>query len=367
MLFRSLLREAGFTVTAPAYELPTAFVARLGHGPLHIAICAEYDALPGIGHACGHNIIAAAAAGAGIGLAKVAAEAGLTVSVIGTPAEELGDAGGKILLLERGAFEGVHAAVMVHPAPFDVAMPRLTAAATFDVQYTGKEAHAGAAPQLGVNAADALVVAQVAIGLLRQHIDPDDRIHGIVTKGGDAPNVVPAHTTARYMVRSDRLDGLQALRDRVIRCFEAGALATGSHLQVEGGYKPYAQVDHDVDLASMYAKNASTLGRSLIELQWPLGSTDMGNVSMVLPVLHPYIGIEAWPAINHQPEFTACCAQPSADTAVVDGAIGMAWTVLDAAADESVRKRLLGRTTSATTTAEASVPSDEGGRDAGAG
>src|SRR6266478_430574 len=193
------LDAAGFKVARGVCDLPTAFVAEAGSGPLCIAICAEYDCLPGIGHACGHNIIAAMAAGAGIGLAKVANDVGLTVTVIGTPAEEVGNGPGKILLLERGAFAGTHFAMMVHPAPIDMAAPQMIALAQFEVRYTGKEAHASAFPELGINAADALVVAQTAIGLLRQHINPTDRIHGIVTHGGDAPNIVPAHTRAKYI------------------------------------------------------------------------------------------------------------------------------------------------------------------------
>ena len=202
-----LLDEAGFAVQQGGHDLPTSFVARAGSGPLHIAICAEYDALPEIGHACGHNIIAAAAVGAGLAAAKVADDLGLTVSVIGTPAEEILDSGGKILLLERGAFAGVHAAMVIHPGPSDVLEPNLIAATMFDVQYTGTPAHAGAFPHLGVNAADALVVAQTAIGLLRQQLRPTDRVHGIVTKGGEAPNIIPASTSARYAVRALTLGG----------------------------------------------------------------------------------------------------------------------------------------------------------------
>src|SRR6185436_7369921 len=173
------LDAAGFTVERGVYDLPTAFVARAGTGPLHIAICAEYDSLPGIGHACGHNLIAAMAAGAAIAAARVADDVGLTVSVIGTPAEEVGDGGGKILLLERGAFTGVHAAMMVHPtgADADFASPAYLAASRFEVRYRGKAAHASSHPEQGINAADAMVVAQAAIGLLRQHIRATDRIH----------------------------------------------------------------------------------------------------------------------------------------------------------------------------------------------
>src|SRR5215813_4114817 len=197
-----ILADAGFAVEKGICDLPTAFIARAGAGPLHLAICAEYDCLPGIGHACGHNIIAAAAVGAGIAAARVADDVGFTISVIGTPAEEVGDAGGKIMLLERGAFAGVHAAMMVHPAPADVVEPAMIAFQQFDVHYHGKAAHASAFPERGVNAADALTIAQTAIGLLRQHLHPTDRVHGIVLRGGEASNIVPAHTCAQYVVRA---------------------------------------------------------------------------------------------------------------------------------------------------------------------
>ena len=332
-----LLSAAGFAIQAPLCDLPTAFLARAGSGPLHLAICAEYDALPGIGHACGHNLIAAMAAGAGIAAARVADDVGLTVTVIGTPAEEGG--GGKILLLERGAFDGVHAAMMVHPAPADMATPALLAAAHFEVRYTGKEAHAAAFPELGINAADALTVAQVAIGLLRQHMRPTDRVHGIITEGGQAPNIVPAHTAATYLVRAPTLDQLQDILGKVTRCFEAGALATGADLQILGAERPYAQVDHDGELAALYQRNAEALGRNFVNMPNP-ASTDMGNVSLVVPTIHPLIGIDSLPAVNHQPEFTAACITPAADQALHDGALAMAWTAIDMACDQTLRNRL---------------------------
>jgi amidohydrolase len=339
------LNEAGFTAEKGICDLPTAFRARFGSGPLNIGICAEYDCLPGIGHACGHNIIAASAVGAALAAAKVADELGLTVSVIGTPAEEVGNASGKILLLERGAFEGIHAAMMVHPAPFDMLRAKIIAASMFDVHCTGKESHASAFPELGVNAADALTIAQTALGLLRQHIRSTDRIHGIVTNGGAAPNVVPAHTSARYIIRSETLDQLAELRPRVYRCFEAGALATGAKIAITGGDKPYAEMHHDGDMAALYRTNSEVLGRPFPNLgEWetrPTGSTDMGNVSRAIPSIHPMIGINSLPAVNHQPEFTAHCITPDADKALGDGAIAMAWTCIDLATNDDVRNRLI--------------------------
>lgn len=339
------LDSVGFTVEKGICDLPTAFRARAGSGPLHIAICAEYDCLPDIGHACGHNIIAASAVGAAVAAAKVADDLGLTISVIGTPAEEVGNASGKILMLERGAFDGVHAAMMVHPAPFDMLRAKLIAASMFEVHCTGKEAHAAAFPELGINAADALTIAQTAIGLLRQHILSSDRIHGIITNGGAAPNVIPAHTSAKYVVRSETLDRLAELRPRVYRCFEAGGLATGATVEIIGGDKPYAEMNHDEDIAALYRKNSEDLGRPFPKMgEWesrPTGSTDMGNVSRAMPSIHPMIGINSLPAANHQPEFTAHCITPDADKALIDGAIAMAWTCIDLATHPAVRDRLI--------------------------
>jgi len=339
------LADAGFAVEKGICGVPTAFRARKGSGPLHVAFCAEYDCLPGIGHACGHNMIAAMSLGAAVAAARVADAVGLTVDVLGTPAEEVGNDSGKIRLLEGGAFRGVHCAMMVHPAPFDFVVPKLIAASMFDVEYRGKEAHASAFPELGVNAADALTVAQTAVGLMRQHILQTDRIHGIVTKGGDAPNVVPAHTCCRYIIRSETMPQLEQLRGKVLRCFEAGSVATGARMTVLGGDKPYADVRHDAALAALYQRNAVSAGRVFPDLGAQAdrfaASTDMGNVSQVVPSIHPLIGIDSLPAVNHQPEFTAHCVTPVADRAVYDGALAMAWTAVDIASDAAVRDRLM--------------------------
>jgi amidohydrolase len=339
------LADAGFRVEAGVCDLPTAFVARAGSGPLHVAVCAEYDALPAIGHACGHNVIAATAVGAALAMARVADDVGLTVTVVGTPAEESG--GGKILLLERGAFAGVHAAMMVHPAPLDAVEPPMLALTQFEVRYTGRAAHASAFPELGVNAADALTIAQTSIGLLRQHLHPNDRVHGIVTKGGDAPNVIPADARASYIVRARTLADLDAVHGRVLRCFEAGALATGATLAVRPAHPPYAEVLHDGALAALYRRNAEAAGRTFLApatvFARASGSTDMGNVSLALPSIHPFIGIDSLPAVNHQPEFAAHCATGAADRALYEGALALAWTAIDCAEDTPTRERLLAR------------------------
>jgi len=323
------LADAGLPVDFGICDLPTAFSSRIGDGPLHFAICAEYDALPVIGHACGHNIIASSAVGAALALAPLVDELGITLSVIGTPAEEGG--GGKILMLERGAFAGVHAALMVHPTPKEDLYPRVSAVAHMRVQYTGRESHAAIAPELGINAADAFTVAQVAIGLLRQHLRPFDQVHGIITHGGDATNVIPAHTEGTWMARSRTLDDLEQLLPRVGHCFEAGALATGASLGITDVCPVYAHMDHDHEFAELYRANATSIGRPESDDGVSTFSTDMGNVSLAVPSIHPCLAIETGGAVNHQPEFTQAAINPSADRAVSDGALAMAWTVIDAA------------------------------------
>ncbi len=339
------LDGAGFAVQHGVGRLDTAVHATFGSGPLHVGICAEYDALPGIGHACGHNVIAAAAVGAGLALAEVADEVGLTVHVLGTPAEEGG--GGKILMMEDGAFDGLHAAMMVHPAPFESSVFPCLAVQHFDVRYTGRSAHASAFPQMGINAADALTVAQVGIGLLRQHIKPTDRIHGIVTDGGDAPNIVPERTAGQWYARAADLAQLAELYPRVQACFEAGAIATGATVHFDEPGPAYSEFLHDEQLVGLWEREAQQAGRVFPDDDLPrelAGSTDMANVSLAMPTIHPMLAIETDGAVNHQPEFTAACIRPSADRAVLQGAAGMARTAVAAADDAAVRERLLATT-----------------------
>ncbi len=333
----------GFAIERGTAGLPTALTARSGTGALVIGLCAEYDALPEIGHACGHNVIAAAAVGAALGLARVADAAGLTVQLLGTPAEEAG--GGKALMLERGAFAGIHAAMLVHPGPFGVdSVPcRALACAGLTVTYQGLAAHAGAHPERGRNAADAATVAQVAIGLLRQQMNPHDRVHGIVTAGGAAANVIPDHVTLAYTLRAPTLAALRRLERRVLRCFRAGALATGCRVAVTHDEPAYAHFEGDRDLEALYTANLVAIGgRPTPGPDHPPGfSTDMGNVSLALPALHPTVGIDAGDAVNHQAAFAAHSRGPSADAAVLRGARAMARTAIDAALTARVRARLL--------------------------
>ena len=337
-----LLERAGFDVRRGACGLDTAFVATSGNGPVRIGLCAEYDALPHVGHACGHNIIAASSLGAALGLARVADDVGATVVVLGTPAEEGG--GGKVLMLDGGAFDDLAVAMMVHPWPEDRLEAMCLAVDHFDVHFTGKEAHASAAPWAGVNASDAMTIAQVAIGLLRQQLRHGDQVHGIVTDGGAAANIIPAHVSGRFMCRSVDADRLATLRTRVEACFEAGAIATGASLVVEGVGPPYSHMVSDPALLAAYRGHAEALGRSFAaddaHASIPTISTDMANVSLQVPTIHPLIGIESNGAVNHQPAFAAACATPSADRAVVDGAIALALTGIDVATDASLRDRL---------------------------
>ena len=337
------LEAAGFSVTRGTSGMPTAFVAEVGSGPMVLAVCAEYDALPGVGHACGHNIIAASAVGAGVGLAGLADQLGLTVRVLGTPAEEGG--GGKITMLEDGVFEDVHAAMMIHPWPTERLFGTCLAVSHFDVTFTGKSAHASAAPFEGINAGDAMAIAQVALGMLRQQFRPGDQVHGITTYGGQAANIIPESVTGRFMCRSTSLEGLAVLEPRVMACFEAGALATGCTLARAELAPVYSHMESDPGLLALYRPNAESLGRdfSLDDEQAPRPtfSTDMANVSLAVPTIHPLVRIEAGGSVNHQPEFAAACITPSADAAVRDGALAMAWTAIDAAQPGALRDRLL--------------------------
>jgi len=340
VMVADMLDAAGFDIETGVSDLPTAFSATYGSGPLTVGICSELDALPGIGHACGHNIIAAAGAGAGIALSRVADDLGITIRVLGTPAEELG--GGKILMAERGAFDGIHMAMMAHPSPQEGDRFPTLAINQCDFHYHGRTAHASVTPHLGINAADAITVAQVAVGLLRQHLDPGDQIHGIVTNGGEAANIVPGETSARFFWRAPDLEALAHLEPRVRACFEAGATATGAGLDVEPLGPPYSEFCHDDDLITKYRANAEGLGREFGPVpRSGAGSTDMANISLLMPTIHPMLGIDAGTAVNHQPEFTDKCITGSADQAVVEGSLAMALTAVDAALDDDTRARLL--------------------------
>ena len=336
------LREAGLPVEAPCYGLATAFECRIGAagGPT-VALLAEYDALPGMGHACGHNLIASAALGAGLALAALGARLPGRVRVLGTPAEEAGC--GQELLARAGAREGVDAALMVHPAGVDLeALPSI-ALAEVDVSYRGVASHASAMPERGVNALDALVTAYQAIAQLRQHIRPTERIHGIITDGGQAPNVVPERAAGRFYVRARDAGELTALKRRVEGCFRAGAEATGAALAIDWLEPDYLEMRSNAPIAERYRRNAEALGRRFFPLEklppGVLATTDMGNVSQRVPAIHPYIAAAPIHCSIHNPEFARHAGSPSGDAAALDGAKALAMTALDYLLDPDLRRR----------------------------
>jgi amidohydrolase len=340
---QTLVAERAFEITAAPGGLDTAFRAVYGDGPLVIGICAEYDALPGIGHACGHNIIAASAVGTALALAEVAEELGLTVVLLGTPAEEKG--GGKALLLKAGAFDDIAVTVMLHPGPLDIAAARSLALSQVAVEYRGQEAHAAVAPYLGVNAADAVTVAQVAIGALRQQLAPGQMVHGIVTDGGQATNIIPARAEMHYTMRANDSRALRELEQRMANCFLAGAVATGCEYDVAETEPAYDELAPDRWLADAFRAEMVRCGRTPVptelEAALPLGSTDMGNVTQVMPGIHPIVGIDADGASVHQPAFAAAAAGPGGDAAVVHGSIMLARTVVALAESSAQRDRVL--------------------------
>jgi amidohydrolase len=330
-LLATICEGEGLTVERGAHGIETAFVARAGtgEGPT-VAVLCEYDALPEIGHGCGHNIIATAGLGAGLAAASVVAEAGGRVVVIGTPAEEGG--GGKIRLGDAGAFEGVDAAMMVHPAGVDRTEIHAIAIATWEVSYRGQAAHAAAFPHRGRNALDAAVLGYNAVAALRQHIRPTERIHGIFTHGGDKPNIVPERATAEWYVRSDTIRTLQPLKARVLACLEAGAAAAGCTMEHRSICPEYSDLRTNGTLIDLYARNSEQLGRPLADLapdDAVVGSTDMGNVSYLVPSIHPMIRVSPPNVSIHSPEFAGYAAGPDGDRAVLDGAKAMAMTVVD--------------------------------------
>lgn len=333
-LLAAEFQRSGFAVTRNVADLPTAFTASFGSGPIRVGIVLEYDALPKVGQVCGHNIIAAAGLGAALALAEVSAELGITVVAIGTPAEEGG--GGKVLMLEAGVFDQLEFAMMIHPGPTDEAWARPLAVAHLRVSFSGASSHASAYPQLGVNASDAMVVSQVALGLLRQQIADGERIHGVVREAGAVPNIIPDSATGSWYIRSSTLTNLDELVKRVSRCFEAGALATGCTVSISEPMPRYSEFNNDVELLQRFANYAAELGRDMDVLEeHPSGmntaSTDMANVSLKVRAIHPFIGIDSLPAVNHQAEFAAATMAPAGTKAVLDGALLMALTTADAA------------------------------------
>ena len=323
----------GFDVEYPAYGLDTAFAARVGSSGPEVVICCELDALPEVGHACGHNIIATAAAGAGVALVPLAEELGIRVTVLGTPAEEMH--GGKVDLINAGAWSDAAASIMIHPSNDDVADREFLAIAHITVEFHGKASHASSEPQLGINALDAAVQAYVNVSTLRQSLYPTDKTHGVITYGGGAPNVIPEYTSMSWYVRALTEARLEEVYAKVVACFDAAALATGCRVEVKPIGHPYTDIVPNQVMADVYSANSEALGRPMQRKAdfdpAGAGSTDMGNVSYEVPSLHPMLSIHAEPATNHQREFAAHTLTPHGEAAIRDGALGMAWTIIDLA------------------------------------
>ncbi len=327
------LSENGFAVEYPAYGLETAFAARIGSGGPEVVICCEIDALPEVGHACGHNIIATSAIGAGIALAPLVEDLGIRVTVLGTPAEEA--YGGKVDLINAGAFTDAAAAIMIHPANDDIVDKNALALTQIDVEFHGKASHAAFKPQVGVNALDAAVQAYVNISTLRQAMYPTDKVHGVITYGGGAPNVIPAFTSMSWYVRAMTKGRLDELYAKVIASFEGAAIATGCTFDVKLQGNTYTDMVVDPVMADLYAENSAMLGRPMHRNSEydpaATGSTDMANVSYEVPSIHPILDIKAEPAMNHQKEFAAHTLTPTGEAAIRDGALAMAMTIIDLA------------------------------------
>jgi amidohydrolase len=341
-LLVAALREAGLEVETGVHGLETAFSAEFGaDGSPCVALLAEYDALPEMGHACGHNLIATASVGAGLALASVADRLPGRVRVLGTPAEEHGC--GKELMAREGALDGVDAALMMHPSSVNLVSMPCIAMAELEVRYRGQSAHAAAMPERGVNALDAMVVGYQAVAALRQHIARDERIHGIITDGGQSPNVVPERTAGRFYVRAANEQNLAPLKQRVEACFRAGAEATGADVEIEWGAADYLDLRFNEPLATAFRANAEALGREFFPIdKLPpsvQGSTDMGNVSHRVPSIHPMLAAAPLHCTIHNPEFAKWAGSEMGEAAALDGAKALAMTALDFFADADLRQR----------------------------
>ncbi|MFC2017685.1 M20 family metallopeptidase [Chloroflexota bacterium] len=322
------LEGKGFEVERGFCDLPTSFRASYGQGKPLIAFLAEYDALAELGHACGHNIIAASAAGAGVAARAAVDAAGGGILVIGTPGEER--YGCKELMLERGGFSDVDVAMMIHPGTRDVVVPPVLACASLEVEFFGKAAHAAACPEEGINALEALIQAYNNVNSLRQHIAEGSRVHGIITDGGEAANIVPSHSSAFFLVRSDDMNYLEELKGRVLDCFTAASISSRARLEYRWGEVTYAPLLHNRVLARLFTQNLESLGREVSPANPRYAfSTDMGNVSQVVPALHPIIAIADPLVSQHSPEFAAVAASEGGNRGLMDGAKALALTAVD--------------------------------------
>ena len=334
------LEENGFSVEQGICELPTAFRASYGEGKPAIAILAEYDALPKLGHACGHNLIAASAVGAGIASKPAVDQLGGSILVMGTPAEELH--GGKAIMAERGAFDHVDIAMIVHPGVRNVAAIQALACQSLEVEFLGKAVHAATRPEKGINALEAMLQSFAAINSLRQHIKSKARIHGIITDGGEAANIVPAHSAGVFIVRAEDNTYLDELKQKVINCFAGAATATGARLEYRWGDTRYAPMRNNLTLARLFQQNMQSLGRKvkLTDPSSAFGSTDMGNISQLVPSIHPMVAIAPQEVVVHSTQFASAAASEAGSRALFDAAKALAMTVVDLVANPEAVARI---------------------------
>jgi amidohydrolase len=333
------LEESGFSVEKGICGLPTSFRSEYGKGKPVIAILAEYDALPKVGHACGHNLIATSAVAAGVASRPAVDELGGSVLVIGTPAEEF--YGGKVIMAESGAFDGVDLAMIVHPGGSNRATMSTLACQTLEIEFFGKAAHAAAKPEEGINALEAMIQSFNAVNSLRQHIRDKARIHGIITDGGEAANVVPAHTAASFIVRAEDDSYLDELKERVVNCFTGAAKATGAELKYRWGER-YAAMLNNLTLARLFKQNMQSMGHKMLlgdATQWG-GSTDVGNVSQLLPTIQPMVAIAPPDVLLHSPPFARAAASEEGLHCILDSAKAMAMTVVDLLASPETVSRV---------------------------
>ena len=323
------LSEKGLEVEKGAYELDTAFEANAGSSGPIIALLCEYDALPGIGHACGHNIIAAAGIGAGLAASEFTEPFNGRLRILGTPAEEGG--GGKVRMLNKGAFDSVEAVLMIHPADADLPNISSLAVQQLKATYTGKAAHAAAAPEKGINALDGAVLGYMGVAALRQHIAPDERLHGIFTNGGQKANIVPETAEAIWYARSSTMERLEILKARLVETLYGGARSAGCDIQIEWVNEPYAEVLDNTPLLEAYMKNSESVGRVIkaADDDGVVGSTDLGNVSHVVPSIHPMVKVAPKGTAIHTVDFEKCAKSEEGDKGLLDSAKSLAMTVLD--------------------------------------
>ena len=335
------LEENGFSLIRGVANLPTAFRAdrpAADEEKPSVSFLSEYDALPGLGHACAHNVIGVAGAAAGVALKEALGPEYGGVTVFGTPGEEGG--GGKVLMAQTGMFREVDAAMMMHPSDETRADINLLALSELRFHFKGRASHASAAPEQGVNALDALIATFGAVSLLRQQLSRSDRVHGVITEGGEAPNIIPDKASAWFFVRSETMEGLDALVPRVIACAEGAALATGAELETEKNPITYAPMRVNPPLAALFLKNLNRLGVHEPDAPPPLrmGSSDVGNVSQQTPTIHPQIQMVPQGVSAHTPEFAEASAGEEGRRVLLTGAKALAMTGVDFLLDEEARR-----------------------------